>query len=106
MLCTNQYSVILFSLQIARHYKQINEFWESSSEEIKSVYSKKYLNNQIDLIDQLREKLAANSSDAVIDAMFDAVSSSAPEYRYAVHGGPYPVDPIAVILQYNHSITV
>ena len=87
----------IFWFQIARHYKQINDVWDGSSDEIKSVYTKKYLKNQIDIIGQLREKLAAKNADGVIDAMFDAVSSSAPDYRYAVHGGPFPVDLIVVM---------
>ncbi|XP_045187222.1 retinol dehydrogenase 16-like isoform X2 [Mercenaria mercenaria] len=82
---------------IARHYKQINEVWASKTEEVKSVYSKKYLKHQIDTIAQLRQKLAAKSPDGVIDAVVDAITSSAPECRYAVHGGPFPVDLIVVL---------
>lgn len=60
------------------------------------MYTKKYLKDQISTIAQLRKSLAAKSPDAVINAVFDAVTSSIPAYRYAVHGGPFPVDPIVV----------
>lgn len=81
---------------IARHYKQMNEIWDSSSSEVKSVYTKKYLKDQIDIIAQLRKSLSAKSPDGVVNAVFDAVTNSLPEVRYAVHGGPFPVDPVVV----------
>lgn len=54
------------------------------------------MRDQIETIVNLRQQLNAKSPDPVIDAALDAVTSSDPEYRYVLHGGPFPVDPLAV----------
>lgn len=74
----------------------IDKKWEELSSEVKDTYSKQYMKSQIELIVHFREKLNAKSPDPVIDAVEDGVSSSAPFYRYAVQGGPFPIDPMAV----------
>jgi hypothetical protein len=83
-------------LQASRHFNQIDRFWESASADVQNVYTKQYMKDQIDIILNMRQKLAAKSPDAVIDAVMDAVTSSTPQCRYPIHGGPLPIDPIVV----------
>ncbi|WAR18648.1 BDH-like protein [Mya arenaria] len=63
------------------------------------TYTREYMRTQIDTIIHLKKRLNAKSPDAVIDAVVDAVSSSEPQYRYVVHGGPFQIDPLAVFGQ-------
>lgn len=80
-----------------RHFRQIEKFWDHTDSEVKNAYTKQYMKDQIDILLETREKMAAKSPDGVINAVLDAVTSSHPKYRYLVHGGPFPIDPSAAL---------
>ena len=84
------------SVQIQRHYSEIDKSWGNFSPEVRQTYTKKYMEDQINTLVKFRFKLDAKSPDPVLDAIEHALSSSHPKYRYPVHGGPLPFDPIVV----------
>lgn len=81
---------------IQRHYSEIEKSWNNFSPEVRQTYTKKYMEDQINTLVKFRFKLDAKSPDPVLDAVEHALSSSHPKYRYPVHGGPLPFDPIVV----------
>ncbi|KAK3580403.1 hypothetical protein CHS0354_001521 [Potamilus streckersoni] len=79
-----------------RYMQEIEEFWKTASTDVKQTYTKSYMLRQVKLILELRGKFAAKSTKPVIDAMEDGLTNTTPKFRYLVHGGPWPIDPIAV----------
>lgn len=81
---------------IAGHYSAIDKAWENASDDVRATYSKEYLRYHIHTIASLTKRLDAKSPAPVLDAIEDAITSSQPQYRYTVHGGPFFVDPLAI----------
>ncbi|KAL3873538.1 hypothetical protein ACJMK2_036638 [Sinanodonta woodiana] len=82
-----------------RYMQEIEEFWKTASTDVKKTYTKSYLLRQIELIQCRKGQFAAKSINHVIDAMEDGLINTTPKFRYLIHGGPWPIDPIAVFAQ-------